>query len=71
MFLNSEPTYQNDPVHGFWPVENDKAHYLDIKNGGLTTGVGPNQKAFELWESIEQRAMHLSEKLIKRKQDEL
>ncbi|XP_055310975.1 juvenile hormone esterase-like [Sitodiplosis mosellana] len=66
-----KPTHQNDPLGGFQPVNNDEVHYLDITNGGLTTGVGPNQKAFELWASIEQRAMQLSEGTIKPLRDEL
>lgn len=67
----STPTYQNDPASGFEAVENDEVHYLDITNHGFTTGIGPNQKAFDFWASIEQRAKQLSEDSVEHKRDEL
>lgn len=68
---NSKPTHQNDPVSEFWPVKKDEVHYLDVTNRGLLTGIAPNKDAFELWASIEQRAMKLSRKSLNGKRDEL
>lgn len=70
-FFVSSPTHQNKPVSGFGPVKNGEVRYLDITNDGLKIGIGPNQKAFDLWESIEQRALQLSESLRKQSRDEL
>lgn len=72
IFLNnSKPTHQNDPISGFKPVKNGEVNYLDITNDGLSIGIEPNRKAFDFWENIEQRAVQISEDLMKQKRIEL
>lgn len=66
----SLPSYQNDPVEGFLPIQNDKIHYLDITNDGLTIGLEPYEKAIEFWNSIEQRAFNLSAEITDYKQND-
>lgn len=51
----SDPTHNDDPVAGFYPIQNDKIHFLDITNDGPKPGVNPNEKSYELWANIERQ----------------
>lgn len=52
----SEPSYLNDPVGGYQPIQNDAVHFLDITNRGLIPGLSPNTKANDFWTRINQQA---------------
>lgn len=56
----SEPTYQNDPIDEFLPVQNDRTHYLKIDNDGLSPGINVRQKYVDFWNNIKRKALELS-----------
>lgn len=69
--FTSIPSHKNDPIDQVEPVRNDKIHFIDINNKGVTAGLRPNQKAFDFWANLEQRAIALSVDLQKQSKDEL
>ncbi|XP_055308597.1 esterase B1-like [Sitodiplosis mosellana] len=60
-----EPSYQNDLIRSFQPVQNGSVHFLDINNDGLKIGLRPNEKAFDFWAYIEQQARQISTNMKK------
>lgn len=66
----SEPTYQNDPIDAFLPVESDRTHFLTIGNDGLSHGVNLRQKYVDFWSKIKQKALELSDDMQQNEIDE-
>lgn len=56
----SEPTYRNDPIDDFLPVQNDRTNYLKIDNDGLSTGINVRQKYVDFWMKMKRKALQLS-----------
>lgn len=56
----SEPTYENDPIDEFLPVESEHTHYLNIDNDGLTPEINLRQKYVDFWSEIKRKALELS-----------
>lgn len=56
----SNPTYQNDPIAGFEPVENCEIPFLTKTNDGLSIGINPRQRTINFWNYIKQQAFQLS-----------
>lgn len=76
VFVYSEPSYQNDPIDGFKPIQmNDidgAIHFLDINNDGLKIGLRPHEKVINFWTNIEKRAFQFAaNKQSAEKRDEL
>lgn len=67
----SEPTYRDNPIIGFKPVQNDDIHLLHIGNDGLKIDSLPRKEAISLWRSIEQQAIEISANDKSEKREEL
>lgn len=63
-----EPTYQNNPITGFKPVQQTDIHFLHIGNDGLKTDLQPRKEAISLWEEIEQQAIEITANEKKREE---
>lgn len=62
-YLRSVPSYQNDPIDGFRPIQHNNAdgfHFVDVNNNGLAIGVKPNEKVITFWTNIEHRALQFA-----------
>ncbi|XP_055301656.1 esterase B1-like [Sitodiplosis mosellana] len=57
-----EPTYQQEPIAGFLPIDDDQVNFLDVTNDGLMPGVNPNQKAMEFWAHVEREVQEIQAK---------
>lgn len=70
LLCHSEPSYQDNPIKGFKPVQKSEIHFLHIGNDGLRTDLQPRKKAINLWENIEQQAVQIlaMEKIQKREE---
>ncbi|XP_031621135.1 uncharacterized protein LOC116339416 [Contarinia nasturtii] len=53
---HGEPTYRDELISGFQPVQSDVFNYLDISNKGLKLEINPREKAIEFWSQLKANA---------------
>lgn len=61
ILIGRTPSRNGKPIDGIKPIQNQKAHFIDITNEGLIVSVNPNEKTNEFWRYIEENANKLAQ----------
>lgn len=53
-----QPTYKDELISGFGPLQSDTFDFLDISNKGLKLEKNPREKAIALWAQLNPNAQN-------------